>query len=116
MPFTPGAESFSCNSGTSGAFRIPRSSLAACCRGALGGPDPDLKTGTADVRRFPERRGRWKPPKFRRRSLPAGGEECASAGFDGVDHGANGYLIEQFRSPINLRTDNMAVRFEPGRF
>jgi N-ethylmaleimide reductase len=44
----------------------------------------------------------------------AAGKNAIEAGFDGVElHGANGYLLEQFLSPIsNIRTDNYGGSIE----
>ena len=43
-----------------------------------------------------------------------GAKNAIAAGFDGIElHGANGYLLEQFLSPIsNLRTDNYGGSIE----
>ena len=97
------------SSGMSGAYRIPRCSLAAPCRWPLRRsarrPHPYTAAGflpcvtpralaTAEIPEIVE--------QYRRAARNA-----LAAGFDGVEiHAANGYLIEQFlRDSTNKRTD-----------
>jgi N-ethylmaleimide reductase len=43
----------------------------------------------------------------------AAAENALFAGFDGVEYGANGYLLEEFLSPIsNIRTDQYGGSIE----